>query len=130
MTGLIAAARASGISRSRLFDWDERRAILCLQHVMGEVLTRAPTRTRSRPSASGSIPLDKIDKACGAEAPFYGAGWDIDYERPPTGLAVRPPEPGPVAAGRQSFDPPSQQLAPVSAAALTRPGSCSGRRAG
>ncbi|HXJ31619.1 MAG TPA: L-2-amino-thiazoline-4-carboxylic acid hydrolase [Gemmatimonadales bacterium] len=27
-------------------------------------------------------PLDKIDKACRAEEPFYGASWDIDFERP------------------------------------------------
>jgi hypothetical protein len=31
-------------------------------------------------------PLGKIDKVCRAEAPFYGAGWDIDYERPNPGL--------------------------------------------
>jgi L-2-amino-thiazoline-4-carboxylic acid hydrolase len=34
------------------------------------------------PVSERKNPLDKIDKACRAEEPFYGDGWDIDFERP------------------------------------------------
>ena len=68
-----------------LFDGDERRTILYLQHVMGEVLT-GPYEIAFKTLSEREHPLDKIDKMCRAEAPFYGAGWDIDYERPNPGL--------------------------------------------
>jgi L-2-amino-thiazoline-4-carboxylic acid hydrolase len=68
-----------------LFDGDERRTILYLQHVMGEVLT-GPYEIAFKTLSEREHPLDKIDKVCRAEAPFYGAGWDIDYERPKPGL--------------------------------------------
>ena len=68
-----------------LFDGDERRTILYLQHVMGEVLTR-PYEIAFKTLSEREHPLDKMHKVCRAEAPFYGAGWDIDYERPNPGL--------------------------------------------
>jgi hypothetical protein len=68
-----------------LFDGDERRTILYLQHVMGEVLT-GPYEIAFKTLSEREHPLDKIDKVCRAEAPFYRAGWDIDYERPKPGL--------------------------------------------
>jgi hypothetical protein len=68
-----------------LFDGDERRTILYLQHVMGEVLT-GPHEIAFKTLSEREHPLDKIDKVCRAEAPFYGGGWDIDYERPNPGL--------------------------------------------
>jgi hypothetical protein len=67
-----------------LFGGDERRTILYLQHVMGEVLTR-PYELAFKTLSERKNALDKIDKAC-AEAPFYGAGWDIDFERPEPGV--------------------------------------------
>lgn len=59
-----------------LFDGDERRTILYLQHVMGEVLTR-PYELAFKTLSEWEHPLDKIDEVCLAEAPLFGAGWDI-----------------------------------------------------
>jgi hypothetical protein len=52
---------------------------------MGTVLTR-PHEIALKAIGGRENPLDKIDKACRAEGPFYGAGWDIDFERPEPGL--------------------------------------------
>lgn len=59
-----------------LFDGDERRTILYLQHVMGEVLTR-PYELAFKTLSEWEHPLDKIDEVCLAEATSFGAGWDI-----------------------------------------------------
>jgi hypothetical protein len=83
--GIGVAVLASFETLLPLFDGDERRTILYLQHVMGEVLTR-PYEIAFKTLSEREHPLDKIDKVCRAEAPFYGAGWDIDYERPNPGL--------------------------------------------
>ena len=82
--GIGAAVLASFETLLPLFDGDERRTILYLQHVMGEVLTR-PYELAFKTLSERKDPLDKIDKVCRAEEPFYGAGWDIDYERPEPG---------------------------------------------
>jgi len=79
--GIGAAVLASFETLLPLFDGDERRTILYLQHVMGEVLKR-PYELAFKTLSGRKDPLDKIDKVCGAEGPFYGAGWDIDFERP------------------------------------------------
>jgi hypothetical protein len=82
--GIGVAVLASFEMLLPLFDGDERRTILYLQHVMGEVLTR-PYEIAFKTISERKHPLDKLDKACRAEEPFYGAGWDIDYERPEPG---------------------------------------------
>ena len=46
---------------------------------MGTVL-RHPYEIAFKTLSERKDSLDKIDKACRAEAPFYGAGRDIDYE--------------------------------------------------
>ena len=75
--GIGAAVLASFEMLLPLFDGDERRTILYLQHVMGEVLTR-PYEIAFKTLSERNNPLDKIEKVCRAEEPFYGAGWDID----------------------------------------------------
>jgi hypothetical protein len=82
--GIGAAVLASFEMLLPLFDGDERRTILYLQHVMGEVLTR-PYEIAFKTLSERNNPLDKIEKVCRAEEPFYGAGWDIDFERPEPG---------------------------------------------
>ena len=79
--GIGAAVLASFETLLPLFDGDERRTVLYLQHVMGEVLKR-PYELAFKTLSERKDPLDKIDKACRAEEPFYGASWDIDFERP------------------------------------------------
>jgi hypothetical protein len=83
--GIGVAVLASLETLLPLFDGDERRTILYLQHVMGTVLTR-PYEIAFKTLSERENPLDKIDKVCRAEAPFYGAAWNIDYERPEPGL--------------------------------------------
>lgn len=58
-----------------MFDGDERRTILYLQHVMGTVLKR-PYEVGFKALSERKNGLDAIEKACRAEEPFYGAGWD------------------------------------------------------
>jgi len=79
--GIGVAVLASFETLLPLFDGDERRTILYLQHVMGEVLKR-PYELAFKTLSERKNPLDKIDKACRAEEPFYGTSWDIDFERP------------------------------------------------
>jgi hypothetical protein len=79
--GIGVAVLASFETLLPLFDGDERRTILYLQHVMGEVLKR-PYELAFKTLSERKDPLDKIDKVCRAEEPFYGASWDIGYERP------------------------------------------------
>jgi L-2-amino-thiazoline-4-carboxylic acid hydrolase len=83
--GVGVAVLASFETLLPLFDGDERRTILFLQQVMGSVLTR-PYQIALKAVSGRENPLDKIEKACRAEEPFDGAGWDIDYERPEPGL--------------------------------------------
>jgi len=79
--GIGVAVLASYETLLPLFDGDERRTILYLQHVMGEVLKR-PYELAFKTLSERKDPLDKIDKVCRSEEAFYGAGWDIDFERP------------------------------------------------
>jgi len=64
-----------------LFDGDERRTILFLQHVMGTVLKR-PYQLMFQTLSRREEPLDKIDNACRKMEPLYGDGWDMTFERP------------------------------------------------
>jgi hypothetical protein len=68
-----------------LFDGDERRTILYLQHVMGGVLRR-PYELTFKTLSERDQALDKIDKACRMTGALYGAGWNIGFERPEPGL--------------------------------------------
>lgn len=68
-----------------LFNGDERRTILYLQHVMGTVLHRTYEVT-FRTLSERHHPLDKIEHACRKEEGIYGDGWDFDFRRPERGL--------------------------------------------
>jgi hypothetical protein len=68
-----------------LFDGDDRRTILLLQHVMGPVLRR-PYQLMFETLSKRDQPLDKIDSACRKMEPIWGAGWDMAFSRPDTGL--------------------------------------------
>jgi L-2-amino-thiazoline-4-carboxylic acid hydrolase len=68
-----------------LFDGDEHRTILLLQHAMGPILRR-PYELMFERLSKKDQPLDAIHRACRGSKGIYGAGWDIDYERPKPGL--------------------------------------------
>jgi hypothetical protein len=78
ITAVVLAAFEQLLS---LFEGDERRTILFLQHVMGTVLKR-PYQLMFQTLSRREEPLDKIDKACRKMEPLYGAGWDMTFERP------------------------------------------------
>ena len=80
---ISAVALASFEQLRPLFDEDERRTILLLQHVMGTVLKR-PYQLMFQTLSKREEALDKIDKACRKMEPLYGAGWDMTFERPGT----------------------------------------------
>jgi L-2-amino-thiazoline-4-carboxylic acid hydrolase len=82
---LCSAILASFETLLPLFDGDERRTILYLQQAMGTVLKR-PYQLMFSTLSERHNALDKIDKVCRKEAPLYGSGWDIEYERPEPGL--------------------------------------------
>ena len=68
-----------------LFDGDERRAILYLQHAMGPVLRR-PYDLMFSTLNERKDPLDKIDKACRKTVGIYPAYFEFDFQRPDPGL--------------------------------------------
>jgi hypothetical protein len=68
-----------------LFDGDERRTILYLQHVMATVLKRTYDVAFSSLSKRDEA-LDKIEKTCSMMKGMYGKGWDFDFARPEPGL--------------------------------------------
>jgi hypothetical protein len=68
-----------------LFDGDEQRTILYLQHVMSTVLKRTYDVTFSTLSKRDK-PLDKIEKVCNKMQGIYGDGWDFDNKRPEPGV--------------------------------------------
>jgi hypothetical protein len=67
-----------------MFDGDERRTILYLQHEMGTVLKR-PYELMFQTLSQRGDALDKIEKACGSMKALYGAGWEFDFDRPEPG---------------------------------------------
>ena len=81
---LGAVVQASYETLLPLFEGDERRTILFLQHTMGPVLRRPYALMFSTLSRKDQ-PLDKIDKACRGAGGLYGDAWDIRYERPEPG---------------------------------------------
>ena len=82
--GISAVVLAAYEKLLPLFDGDERRTILYLQHAMGTVLRR-PYEATFKTLSERDNPLDKIDKLCRSEGPLYGAGWDMTFDRPEPG---------------------------------------------
>jgi hypothetical protein len=68
-----------------LFDGDERRTILYLQHALGPSLRR-PYEHSFQFLSERERPLDKIEKVCDAMPALYGDGWDMEMARPEPGL--------------------------------------------
>jgi hypothetical protein len=68
-----------------LFDGDEHRTILYLQHALGPSLRR-PYELSFEFLSEREDPLDKIDKVCRKMPAIYGSGWDMTMERPEPGL--------------------------------------------
>jgi hypothetical protein len=64
-----------------LFDGDERRTILFLQHVMGGVLER-PYEVLFGTLSQGQDALDKLEKACSSMKGVYPAYFEWEFGRP------------------------------------------------
>ena len=82
---ICAVVLASYETLLPLFDGDERRAILYLQHAMGPVLQR-PDELMFSTLNERKDPLDKIEKACRKEVGLYPAYFEFDFQRPDPGL--------------------------------------------
>ncbi|HEX2371892.1 MAG TPA: L-2-amino-thiazoline-4-carboxylic acid hydrolase [Solirubrobacterales bacterium] len=67
-----------------LFDGDERRAILLLQHAMGGVLER-PYELMFGTLSERDDALDKLDKACTKMKAIYPAYFEWEFGRPDPG---------------------------------------------
>jgi len=63
------------------FDGDERRTILFLQHVFGEVLQRS-IEIVIEALAKRDAPLDAVEKAMRKSSAMYGSYFRFDFERP------------------------------------------------
>ena len=68
-----------------LFEGDERRTILYLQHAMGPVLRR-PYDLMFSTLNEREDPLDKIDQACRKTVGVYPDYFEFDFQRPDPGL--------------------------------------------
>lgn len=82
---ICAVVLASYETLLPLFDGDERRTILYLQHAMGPVLRR-PYDLIFSTLNERKDPLDKIEKACRATVGMYPAYFEFDFQRPDPGL--------------------------------------------
>lgn len=82
---ICAVVLASYEALLPLFDGDERRTILYLQHAMGPVLRR-PYDLMFSTLNERKDPLDKIEKACRATVGVYPAYFEFDFQRPDPGL--------------------------------------------
>jgi hypothetical protein len=82
---ICAVVLASYETLLPLFDGDERRAILYLQHAMGPVLRR-PYDLMFSTLNERKDPLDKIEKACRTTVGIYPAYFEFDFQRPDPGL--------------------------------------------
>jgi hypothetical protein len=67
-----------------LFDNDERRTILFLQHVVGAV-ARRPFEITFEALGNRAHPLNAIEAACCTEGLLYGSYYDIAFDRLDTG---------------------------------------------
>ena len=68
-----------------LFDGDQRRTIIYLQHALGPSLRR-PYELTFQVLTERDKPLDKIEKVCDKMPSLYGSGWDMEMVRPDPGL--------------------------------------------
>jgi L-2-amino-thiazoline-4-carboxylic acid hydrolase len=82
---ICAVVLASYETLLPLFDGDQRRAILYLQHAMGPVLRR-PYDLMFSTLNERKDPLDKIEKACRKTVGIYPAYFEFDFQRPDPGL--------------------------------------------
>jgi len=82
---LCAVVLAAFETLRPLFDGDERRTNLYLQHEMGSVLKR-PYELMFQTLSQRDEALDKIERACGSMKAIYGDGWGFDFKRPAPGL--------------------------------------------
>lgn len=80
MLALTAAILAAYETLLPLFEGDEHRTILFLQHVVGAV-ARRPFEIAFEALGRREDALDAIDAACRREAPFYGSYFDLTYDR-------------------------------------------------
>jgi hypothetical protein len=79
-----AVALASYEKLLPLFNGDERRTILFLQHVMGGVLER-PYEVLFGTLSQGQDALDKLEKACSSMKGVYPAYFEWEFGRPDPG---------------------------------------------
>jgi hypothetical protein len=80
MLALTSTVLAAYETLLPVFDGDQRRTILFLQHVVGAV-ARRPFEVAFEALSKREHPLDAIDKACRKEGPLYGSYYDIAFER-------------------------------------------------
>jgi hypothetical protein len=77
LSGVILAAYETLVP---LFDGDERRTILYLQHVFGAVLRRS-FEVAVEALAKRDHPLDALDAACRKGFAMYGSYYGIEFDR-------------------------------------------------
>jgi hypothetical protein len=80
MLALTSTVLAAYETLLPIFDNDERRTTLFLQHVVGAV-ARRPFETAFEALSKRRNPLDAIDAACRKEVPLYGSYYDIRFDR-------------------------------------------------
>jgi hypothetical protein len=84
MLALTSTVLAAYETLLPIFDGDQRRTILFLQHVVGAV-ARRPFEVAFEALSKREHPLDAIEKACRMEGPLYGSYYDIAFDRPDAG---------------------------------------------
>jgi len=84
MLALTSTVLAAYETLLPLFDDDQRRTILFLQHVVGAV-ARRPFEIAFEALGKREHPLDAIEKACPKEGPLYGSYYDIAFDRQAAG---------------------------------------------
>ena len=84
MLALTSTVLAAYETLLPLFDNDERRTILFLQHVVGAV-ARRPFEIAFETLGNRAHPLNAIEAACRKEGPLYGSYYDIAFDRLDTG---------------------------------------------
>ena len=80
MLALTSTVLAAYETLLPVFDGDERRTRLFLQHVVGAV-ARRPFEIAFEALSKRPNPLDAIEAACRKEVPLYGSYYDIAFER-------------------------------------------------
>jgi hypothetical protein len=80
MLALTSTVLAAYETLLPLFDGDQRRTILFLQHVVGAV-ARRPFEIAFEALSKREHPLDAIEQACRKEGPLYGSYYDIKFDR-------------------------------------------------